>query len=769
MPSSTQYFKNETKEYILSSYGPETRILDIGAGVGTYNTLLKDGNYTNMDCVEAWEKYITGYGLTERYRYVFHGDVTELEIDFTQYDLIILGDVLEHIERSKAQELISKMTHCDVIVAIPFESEQGVFFDNPFEIHQQADLTLINFYEKFEGFYPLCVRFDYGVFVKKNTNKIHIEIGEFPLPDHYLEFINSNYPYSELVYQGKPQVIEKKETPVTVVTALWDLGRGQISESFKRGYDNYLQKFSELLKTDIPMYIFVSKEDEEFIWNNRSRENTVVQVMSLDELTTWFGFTQQTNEIRQKESWLSQSGWLSDSPQARLEGYNPLVMSKMFMLNNVTIYNPFSSEYFFWIDAGITNTVHYGYFTHDKVFDKLPEFIKANDDFVFLTYPYIGGEEIHGFNRAGMARYSKTDYVKYVCRGGFFGGKKERINEINGLYYSYLSSSLSESLMGTEESIFTIMMHNHGDIITQFMIGEDGLVWRFFEDIKDKNFTERVIGKKLPLNTDNSALYVITFNSPKQFETLIESMIQYDRNFIDKPKKYLLDNSSDLSTTERYVELCYEFGFEHIKKDNLGICGGRQWIAEHADEQNFDFYMFFEDDMFFYPKKGEVCKNGFNRYVNNLYKNVIEIAKKNEYDFVKFNFTEFYGDNGIQWSWYNVPQNVRESHWPEKPNLPVHGTDPNAPRTKFKNIRIHNNIPYIDGEIYYCNWPQVVTKYGNKKMFLTDKWAFPYEQTWMSYMFQETIKGNIKPAMLLLTPTEHDRFDFYDGKLRKES
>ena len=122
-----------------------------------------------MDCVEAWENYIVSYGLEERYRHVYHGDVTELEIDFTQYDLIILGDVLEHIERTKAQELISKMTHCDVIIAIPFESEQGVFFDNPFEIHKQADLTLINFYEKFEGFYPLCVRFDYGVFVKKNT------------------------------------------------------------------------------------------------------------------------------------------------------------------------------------------------------------------------------------------------------------------------------------------------------------------------------------------------------------------------------------------------------------------------------------------------------------------------------------------------------------------------------------------------------------------------------------------------------------------------
>ena len=54
-------------------------------------------------------------------------------------------------------------------------------------------------------------------------------------------------------------------------------------------------------------------------------------------------------------------------------------------------------------------------------------------------------------------------------------------------------------------------------------------------------------------------------------------------------------------------------------------------------------------------------------------------------------------------------------------------------------------------------------------MFLTTKWDIPFEQTWMSYMFQETIKKYINPALLLLTPTEHDRFDFYDGSLRKES
>ena len=106
--------------------------------------------------------------------------------------------------------------------------------------------------------------------------------------------------------------------------------------------------------------------------------------------------------------------------------------------------------------------------------------------------------------------------------------------------------------------------------------------------------------------------------------------------------KYLLNNSTDESTLEKYEEICELHDFIMIKpNENLGICGGRQWIAEHADENGFDFYFFFEDDMFFYPKKGEVCRNGFNRYVSDLYQNSIQIAKKYHYDFVKFNYSEF--------------------------------------------------------------------------------------------------------------------------------
>jgi hypothetical protein len=342
------------------------------------------------------------------------------------------------------------------------------------------------------------------------------------------------------------------------------------------------------------------------------------------------------------------------------------------------------------------------------------------------------------------------------------------VNKINALYYDVMDSTLNNGYMGADECLFTILSHRHSDLIHRFEIDSNGLLWPFFENLKEFS-DEKIKNNDSFLNPLKCALYVITFNSPSQFETLIKSMIQYDQSFIDKPKKYLLDNSTDLSTTPQYIELCRQYGFEHIKKVNLGICGGRQFIAEHFETTGMDYYFFFEDDMFFYPKKDSVCRNGFNRYFDDLYMKSLKIIKKENFDFLKLNYSEFYGDNGTQWAWYNVPQHVRDEYWPNNNKLPQIGFDSNAPKTNFNRIFSNEGIPYADGEIYYCNWPQIVSKTGNKKMFLDVKWKSPYEQTWMSHIYQETKKGNIKPGLILGTPTEHNRFDFYPKEERKEN
>jgi hypothetical protein len=782
MPTSTEIFKKETINFIKQKFSDTSNILDVGAGNGVYADLLRE-TFPNIDAVEVFEPYINEFNLASKYREVIIGDINTIPIDISKYSLFILGDVFEHIDENTAKQLLQKLTAngAEVIVAVPFNSPQSDVGNNPYERHLQPRLSFVRMLKSYPNLIPLCIRHDYGVFVTNKVENQHLPIFYKEIEDSFVEKLKIAYPYRSVINVDIPleekNVLEifadgERNKEVTIVTGMWDLGRGEISDGFRRSYDHYKNKFSELLKTPVNMIIFASKEDEEFIWEHRSRENTFIKFIEREEFKTWFEFYDRVQEIRTRDGWAEQAGWLKDSPQATLPDYNPVVMSKMFMLNNATIYNPFNSSYFYWIDAGISSTVHPGYFTHDKVFDKLPEYTDAVEGFIFLSYPYEGSTEIHGFPRADIARYCGTDYVRYVCRGGFFGGTKSDINSMNSLYHGMLSGTLNEGLMGTEESIFTILAHKFPEMISRFELKGDGMVWPFFEKLKNvEEFIQNLPPKPLDVHTAKNNLYILTFNSPAQFRSVAESIQKIDPIMFQKSRKILINNSVNESMFEAYDRLCEEFGFEEIHRENLGVCGGRQFVAEHFDESDADFYMFFEDDMHLADPDqiGYTCKNGFSTKVDGLYNKVVRIMLKEHFDFLKFSFTEFYGSNNVQWAWYNVPQNLRTEYWPNYDKLPAVGIDPNAPRTDFTHIEVMEGISYIKGDIYYSNWPQIVSREGNKKMFLETKWAHPYEQTWMSHMFQLGKTGQLHAGLLLAAPIYHNRFDFYEGTLRKES
>jgi len=241
---------------------------------------------------------------------------------------------------------------------------------------------------------------------------------------------------------------------------------------------------------------------------------------------------------------------------------------------------------------------------------------------------------------------------------------------------------------------------------------------------------------------------------------------------LERPNLFLLDNSTDNNAIVKNKEIAAQYNFEYINLGgNTGICGGRQAAAEHFHDSDADFMFFFEDDMTVNPPEydGQFCRNGFRKYVPNLYNLLHRVMLKEDFDFLKMTFTEVYFDNDKQCSWYNVPQHIRTRDWPHYDKLPIHGLDPNVPLTNFKNIRNIDGMCYIDGEIYYANWPMIVSKKGNQKMFIDTKWAHPYEQTWMSHMYQMTKEGNLKPAVCLAAPIWHDRIKYYKPHERREN
>lgn len=126
----------------IAELKPKT-FLDIGAGEGTYGTLVKEHSpETVRHGVEIWAPYVKTYGLEDIYDKIYVCDA-RIFFDY-KYDLVILGDVLEHMTRDDAVELWSKISSSAraAIISIPIiYLPQGEEEGNPYETHVKPDWT----------------------------------------------------------------------------------------------------------------------------------------------------------------------------------------------------------------------------------------------------------------------------------------------------------------------------------------------------------------------------------------------------------------------------------------------------------------------------------------------------------------------------------------------------------------------------------------------------------------------------------------------------
>lgn len=539
---------------------------------------------------------------------------------------------------------------------------------------------------------------------------------------------------------------------LTIVTALFDLGRENLADGFRRNFSHYIECFEKFLKAtiDYPLVVYIEPENEHVVWRHRHRDNTRVITKTLDYLRE-FPFYSQVQKIRTDPKWYGQAGWLEESPQAKLELYNPLVMSKQFMLNDATLFNFFDTKYYLWLDAGLTNTVGN---LSDYLSDEFEQRITRHmNKMLYLCFPYDGESEVHGFTKGPMDRYAGKK-TTYVARGGVFGGSKDAINQVNEIYYALLNDTLNNGYMGTEESLFTILSYTHPSLFNVRMIDSVGLVYKFFDDIRKEPVRKKSVSEL--------AIYALTYNLPKQFELFVESFKSaYPREF-ERCKKYVVNNSTDHQVDQEYKRLFKANGFEEFKFNNIGINDGRHFCAKHFFNSGHEYMVFFEDDMLLHSASSDHrCKNGFTTHHNQLFEKSIDIIRNEDLDYLKLSFSEFYGDNHDNWAWFNVGDQ-RATYFPER------GENISDKKTRISHTGTHKGLPYAVGEYHYCNWPIVFTKRGTKKVFLDNEHDVKYEQTWMSLVQGLMHRGEIKAGCLLASPINHYRkYDY--GDTRKEN
>ena len=134
----------------MVNYIRPSSVLDIGVGFGKYGMLLReylkfwapldDLNVRAgiIDGIEVFESYITP-GQKYYYDSIYIGNALDVLPTLNNYDLILLIDVLEHLNQEDGHRLLAlcqkKAGH--VIISTPIKMNvQGAAYGNDFEIHR---------------------------------------------------------------------------------------------------------------------------------------------------------------------------------------------------------------------------------------------------------------------------------------------------------------------------------------------------------------------------------------------------------------------------------------------------------------------------------------------------------------------------------------------------------------------------------------------------------------------------------------------------------
>lgn len=157
---STFVGKQEAKKFLKQYLYPNDKICDVGAGGGTYYFLLgRDYEWTAVEIFHENAEY-----LKNKYNKIYEEDIRTFDYpDF--YDLIIFGDVIEHMSVEDAQKVLTEAKkHTKMImVSVPYELEQDAIHNNEYERHLQPDLTPTIFKERYPEFKSIVILPQYGI------------------------------------------------------------------------------------------------------------------------------------------------------------------------------------------------------------------------------------------------------------------------------------------------------------------------------------------------------------------------------------------------------------------------------------------------------------------------------------------------------------------------------------------------------------------------------------------------------------------------------
>jgi predicted TPR repeat methyltransferase len=147
MSYSLKSGKEQTLAWFVKNQDQIQTVVDIGPGSGTYISLVKEQARCCVDArwigIEIWAPYIQQFRLQERYDEIVNADVRTVDWAQLNPDVVIAGDVLEHMTKQDAVALVDRILSVakTLIVSIPIRHmpQDEHAYENPHEAHIKDD------------------------------------------------------------------------------------------------------------------------------------------------------------------------------------------------------------------------------------------------------------------------------------------------------------------------------------------------------------------------------------------------------------------------------------------------------------------------------------------------------------------------------------------------------------------------------------------------------------------------------------------------------
>lgn len=247
---------------------------------------------------------------------------------------------------------------------------------------------------------------------------------------------------------------------ITLVTSLYDIDRANLDG---RTWDEYLKWFSKTLKLKSPMVVFVDADLVKFVEEHRKDIPTKIIEEPIDKIPYYYLKNRMDGVINSKEY----QSKISDPNRIECKSslYNIIQYSKFGWVERASEENYFNSEYFLWVDAGLSR-----FFYNINLNDPYPSdnarqaLLQIKDNIliqVFLSYyPDL-------VNTKELSENYLQDNRSYIM-GGMFGAGKKSIKKLRKSIDHILEKMLSNNLINNEQIVLGYLYKKYPDIFVEF-------------------------------------------------------------------------------------------------------------------------------------------------------------------------------------------------------------------------------------------------------------------------------------------------------------